>query len=124
MTRSKSKEPSQRQKRIAEEIRQILAQAFTRKDHQDPTLDSVSLSLHDIEVSPDLRHANVYVGTLRRAAQGLCIEDHVLEALKELEPHYTKIVARTLTSKTAPKISFHADKTGSHAARIEQLLGE
>ena len=53
--------PSQRQLRIGEEVRHVLAGVFQRGDLHDPELEGASITVSEVSVSPDLRNANVFV---------------------------------------------------------------
>ena len=58
--------PSQRQLRVAEEIRHVLAGLFERRDFRDPELANAQITVTEVRVGPDLRHATVFVSRLGR----------------------------------------------------------
>ena len=55
------KAPSQRQLRVGEEIRHVLAEMVARAEFRDPDLAGQSITVTEVRVSPDLRNATVYV---------------------------------------------------------------
>ena len=57
---SKSYAPSQRQLRVAEEIRHVLAGIFTRHEFRDPELAGAEVTVTEVRTSPDLRHATAW----------------------------------------------------------------
>src|SRR5690606_40805021 len=63
MTRSRTSgnTPSQRQLRVGELIRRTLAEILQRGETGDPELESVSITVSEVRISPDLRHATAYV---------------------------------------------------------------
>ncbi len=58
------KEPSQRQLRVGEEIRHILADIFLRGDFDATSLHDVSITVTEVDVGPDMRNAKAYVSAL------------------------------------------------------------
>jgi ribosome-binding factor A len=113
----KSKAPSQRQLRVGEEIRHILAQTLMRGESGNEVLDRSSVTVTEVRVSPDLQHATVFV--LPLAGQNL---PEVLAALKERSWYFRKEVAQKLTTRVAPRLVFQADLSFDEAQRIESLL--
>ena len=56
--------PSQRQLRVGELIRRALADILLRGDIHDPDLAHVSVTVGEVQPSPDLRQAIVHVAPL------------------------------------------------------------
>src|SRR5277367_5988322 len=52
---------SQRPLRVGEEMRHALAEIFRRGTMRDPALQGVSLTVTEVRVSPDLKHATAFV---------------------------------------------------------------
>ena len=117
MTRTKSKPPSQRQLKVGEEIRHILAMAIARGDHFDETLQKTQVTVTEVRVSPDLQYAKVYVMPI-----GGKDMDIIVKALSALAFHFRTEVARKLTTKFVPRLHFLPDLTFEEAARIEKLF--
>lgn len=112
-----AKGPSQRQLRVGEEIRHILANVFSRGNCGDDLLDRSSITVTEVRVSPDLQHATVYVMPL--GGQRL---PEILEALKESAWYFRKEVAHTLKTRVCPRLVFHGDSSFDEAERVENLL--
>ena len=53
--------PSQRQLRAGELVRHALVEILREEDLQDPALGGVSVTVTDVRVSPDLKHAICFV---------------------------------------------------------------
>jgi ribosome-binding factor A len=111
--------PSQRQLRVGEQIRHLLAEHLMRGDLHNRHLESVSVTVSEVRMSRDLRHAQVFVAELGRDAQPA-----TLEALGRVAPVLGGRLAREMNLKYAPKLRFEADTSFSHAARIDSLLQE
>lgn len=106
-----------RPERVAEQIKEEVS-LIIAGDLQDPRIGFVTVT--DTQVSPDLRHARVFVSVLGT-------EEQVKESLAALE-HARGFVRRqlgaTLRMKRTPELHFVYDETGQTAARIEEILSE
>jgi len=109
--------PTQRQLRVAEQIRHLLAEVFARGGLRDPDLADASITVNEVRIGPDLKHATAFVSRLGRSDI-----DALLPALKRAVPYLRGEVARSLRLKYAPDLSFQADTTLDYAMRIDQLL--
>jgi len=109
--------PSQRQLRVAEEIRHILAGIFTRHEFRDPELAEAEVTVTEVRVSPDLKRATAFVSRLGRSDI-----DELLPALKRAAPYLRSQLAHTLRLRSTPDISFQPDHTLDEATKINRLL--
>src|SRR3546814_15277986 len=55
---------SQRQLRVGEELRHVLAELLARDELRDPHLTGVNLTVTEVRVSPDLKSATAFVAPL------------------------------------------------------------
>ncbi len=109
--------PSQRQLRVAEEIRHVLAGLFERRDFRDPELASAQLTVTEVRMSPDMKHATVFVARLGRSDV-----DALLPVLKRAAPFLRGQVAHAVQLRYAPDLSFQPDQALEYATKIERLL--
>jgi ribosome-binding factor A len=109
--------PSQRQRRVAEEILHALAMLFERGDFRDPDLLGRRLTVTEVRVSPDLKHANVWVVPFGQAA-----EEGLTRALNHAAPFLRSQVAKGMRLKFAPSLRFRHDPVPDEAAHIDALL--
>lgn len=109
--------PSQRQLRVAEEIRHILARLLMRGDLHDPALAGVSVTVSEVRISPDLKNATAFAMPL----SGKGVED-VLKGLNRSAPYLRSQVAQELQLRYAPALSFIEDKSFDEAHHIDELL--
>jgi ribosome-binding factor A len=114
---AKAKAPSQRQLRVAEEIRHVLAGVFSRGEFRDPDLADAHITVTEVRTSPDLKHATVFVSRLGRTD------------VNELLPNLTRAgaflrgqIARQLHLRYAPELHFQPDTTLDEAMKIDTLL--
>lgn len=112
-----SKPPSQRQLRVGEEIRHILAETLFRAQSGNAVLDTSSITITEVRVSPDLQNASVYVMPL--GGQNM---PEILQALKDKAGYFRKEVARKLGTRVVPRLTFRADTSFDEVSRIETLL--
>ncbi len=97
MAKQPAKEPSQRQLRVAEEIRQALSQALERGDIYDPDLTRRPVTITGVSLSPDMRNAMVSFTPL-----GGGEAETSLKALTRQKGHLRTHVARTVHMKYVP----------------------
>jgi len=109
--------PSQRQLRVAEEIRHVLAGLFERRDFRDPELADAEITVTEVRVGPDLKHAVAFVSRLGRSDV-----DALLPALQRATSFLRGQVARALRLKFAPELTFQPDHALDYAAKIDRLL--
>ena len=117
MTSRGNKPPSQRQLRVGEEMRHILADALSRGDLRDPELQDRVITVTEVRISPDLRNATVYVIPL-----GGTVAPEILPALRRAAPYLRGVVGRAMDLRHVPQLFFEADNSFEHAARIDALM--
>lgn len=114
--------PEQRSVRllkVGEQVRHVLSELLTRRQVHDETLTGTTVSVTEVRMSPDLRHATVYVKPLLGSD-----EEAVLKALRTNTAFFQKEVAARLKLKYAAKIRFTADESFDEASRIDALLAD
>ena len=117
LTAPSSKEPTQRQLRVAEEIRHVLAGVFGRGEVRDPALADVTITVTEVRIGPDLKRATAFVTRLGRSD----VADK-LPALRRAAPFLRSQVAKELRLRVAPDLSFQADTSIDYAMHVDELL--
>jgi ribosome-binding factor A len=112
-------EHSVRLLKVGERVRHVLAELLTRQQVHDDTLSAHTVSVTEVRMTPDLRHAAVYVKPLLGAD-----EAEVVKALQQNTAYLQREVAKRLGLKFAPKLQFRADESFDEADRIERLLSD
>lgn len=116
-SKSKSKPPTQRQLRVGEVLRQAVAETLARGDIFHPVLETNSVTVSEVRIGPDLKHAKVYVMPL-----GGSDTDAVLEALTEQEMNIRHQMAKKVFLRFVPRLRFVLDTSYDTASRVESLL--
>jgi ribosome-binding factor A len=109
--------PTQRQLRVAEEIRHVLAGVFARQELRDPELADAVITVTEVRIGPDLKRATAFVARLGRSDV-----DALLPALKRAAPFLRGQVAHALRLRFAPDLSFQPDTALEYATKIDRLL--
>jgi ribosome-binding factor A len=117
LPRGAGKPASQRQLRVAEEIRHVLAGLFARTEFRDPDLAGVIITVTEVRISPDLKHATVFVTRLGRSDV-----DKSLPALKRVAPFLRSQIAHEIRLRVAPELSFQCDTAIDYAMHIDEIL--
>jgi ribosome-binding factor A len=117
------KAPSQRQLRVGEEIRHVLASLLQEGDLRDPLLYDASITVTEVRISPDLKNATAYVMPLggRTQVEGASVDD-VISALNRAAPFFKGRIGRAMHLKYAPSLRFRLDDTFEEADKISSLL--
>ena len=109
--------PTQRQLRVAEEIRHVLAGVFARREFRDPELAEADITVSEVRLSPDLKHATAFISRLGRADV-----EALLPALKRVSPWLRGQVAHALPLRHTPELSFQPDHALDYASKINELM--
>ena len=115
--RLSARPPSQRQLRVGEEIRHLLAGILGRDEIRDPDLAGATLTVTEVRVGPDLKRATAFVTRLGRSDA-----EALLPALRRAAPFLRGQLAKSLRLRVAPDLSFQADTSIDYAMQVERLL--
>ena len=103
--------------RVGEQVRHILSEILQRGDVHDETLASHLVSITEVRMSPDLRHATVFVKSLLGKDEAA-----VLKALRTNTAYLQREVAARVQMKYAAKLKFLADESFDEGRHIDSLL--
>ena len=112
-----SEGPSQRQLRVAEEIRHALAGVFTRAEFRDPDLVGLHVTVTEARASPDLKHVTAFVSGL-----GKDLTEAQLRALRRVAPFLRAQVAKAVRLRAAPELHFQPDTALDYAMHIDEVM--
>ena len=110
---------SQRQLRVGELIKQSLGQIFLRDEAKVPNIDTKSITVTEVRMSPDLKNARAYVIPL-----GGKDSDKAVNILTEFSPRIRKVLSKKVDMKFLPRVYFVSDKSFDYAEKIEKLIQE
>lgn len=103
--------------KVGERVRHILSELLARGEVHDDVVSAANISVTEVRMTPDLRHASAYIKPLLGAG-----EDEVVLALRQNTAFLQREVAKRLGLKFAPKLRFRKDESFAEADRIEALL--
>ncbi len=116
-SQASQKAPSQRQLRVGELIRHTLAEVLARGDVHDADIESMTITIPQVRMSPDLKLATCYVMPL-----GGRDADKVVAALVRNQRYLRGVVGRSLTLRFTPDLRFRVDDTFAEGDRIDAIL--
>jgi ribosome-binding factor A len=103
--------------RVGEQVRHALSDILMRGEVHDEVLASHLVSVTEVRMSPDLRHATAFVKPLLGQD-----EETVLKALRTHTAHLQRAVASRVNTKYAAKLKFLADESFDEGSHIDTLL--
>lgn len=109
--------PSVRVLRVGEQVRHALSAILQRGEVHDDVLAKYVVSVTEVRMSPDLRHAMAFVKPLLGKD-----EDAVLKALRTNTAFLQREVAKAVRLKYAPKLKFLADESFDEGSHVDALL--
>ncbi|MEP6765934.1 MAG: 30S ribosome-binding factor RbfA [Gemmatimonadaceae bacterium] len=109
---------SRRSERVAAAIREEVA-TFLRVGAKDPRLKGF-VTVTEVEVTRDLRHANVFVSVRGNDADTKA----TFEGLHSVASHLRSMLGKSLGLRNAPEVHFKSDESVARAGRIEELLAQ
>ncbi|MFM9829796.1 MAG: 30S ribosome-binding factor RbfA [Sphingomonas sp.] len=103
--------------RVGEQVRHALSDILSRGDVHDETLAKHLVTVTEVRMSPDLRHATAFVKPLLGKEEAV-----VLKALRTHTAYLQSEVARRVNTKYAAKLKFLADESFDEGSHIDSLL--
>ncbi|WP_213982524.1 30S ribosome-binding factor RbfA [Sphingomonas sp. dw_22] len=103
--------------KVGEQVRHVLSEILQRGDVHDETLARHLVSVTEVRMSPDLRHATVFVKPLLGKE-----EEAVLKALRTNTAYLQREVAAKVKMKYAARLKFLADESFDEGTHIDRLL--
>ena len=111
--------PSQRQLRAGELVRHALVEILREEDLQDPALAGVSVTISEVRMSPDLRHAVCFAEPLGGAHAA-----EVTAALNRVSKFLRGRLGRAVDLRFTPDLKFVHDESFDVAEKMNRLLAD
>jgi ribosome-binding factor A len=111
--------PSQRQLRAGELVRHALVEILREEDLQDAALAGVSVTVTEVRVSPDLKHAICFVEPLGGAH---AVE--VVAGLNRVSKFLRGRLGHTIDLRFTPALKFVHDESFDVATKMNRLLDD
>ena len=108
---------SRRQARVNDLLREVIAEIVTR-ELKDPRLDLPLLSITEVQVSADLRHARVHVSILASAEQ----QTEALQVLHRSSDYVRRQLRTRLAMKSIPQLHFVLDDRIAEGRRLHDFM--
>jgi ribosome-binding factor A len=116
-TTTTTEERSVRLLKVGEQTRHVLSEILARGDVHDEVLAKHMVSVTEVRMSPDLRHATVFVKPLLGKDEAV-----VIKALRTNTAYLQREVAARVKMKYAAKLKFLADESFDEGSHIDKLL--
>jgi len=108
---------TRRQDRINDLLREEISTLIAR-EVKDPRVQQGMTSVTEVQVSPDLRHATVFVSHLGGDSE----RDDVLKGLQQAAHFLHTELARRLALRNIPQLVFRFDPSIERGARLASLI--
>ena len=118
---------SQRQLRASEMIRHALVEVMRENEIRDPALVGVSITVSEVRLSPDLKHATCFVEPLGAGVETSDTAGHIDEIIKALNAHAKFLrgaLGRHIDMRFTPDLRFRHDESFEAAERLNRLLDD
>ncbi|PVM84677.1 30S ribosome-binding factor RbfA [Caulobacter endophyticus] len=117
--------PSQRQLRAGELIRHALVDILREEELQDEALTGVTITVSEVRMSPDLRHAVCFVEPLGAGLAGQAAGqnvDEIIKGLNRVSKFLRGRLGRSIDMKFTPDLKFLHDESFGTAAYMDKLF--
>jgi ribosome-binding factor A len=115
--RNSNRAPSQRQLRVGELIRHVLAEILQRGEVHDPAFEGNVVTVPEVRMTPDLKRATIYVMPL-----GGKNAEAIVAAFERNRRFLRGEIAHRIDLRHAPELEFRLDTSFDEAERIDALL--
>ncbi len=117
------KGPSQRQLRAGELVRHALVEILREEDFDDPVLTGTSVTVSEVRLSPDFRHAIVFIEPLGAGLEPNNVRaDQITAGLNRFSKFLRGRLARTIELRTIPDLKFVRDSSFDIASDMNKLF--
>ncbi|BCW86971.1 Ribosome-binding factor A [Alphaproteobacteria bacterium SO-S41] len=116
--RQPSTGPTQRQLRVAEEIRRTTHEILARANWREPLLIGSTVTVTGVRISPDLTNCTLFITPL-----GGEKEEEIVKALNLAKAYVRGELGHALNQlRVVPQIRFELDRSFDEAKHIDALL--
>ncbi len=107
---------SQRQLQVGERIKRIISDIFLREGLL--TMHGNYITILEASISPDIKNARIYIDIFGDGKHN----QKILDRLNSSAPHFRFELAKQLTSRNIPEITFMLDETEKKVSDLEKLI--
>lgn len=114
-----TKTPGVRQLRVAELIKQVVADIFIKKEIDSKVIENNFITVSHVKISPDLHNATIYITVFDLSEQ-----EYLLKELNKLASKFRFLITKRVKLKTSPQVIFRYDDFLEQNERIYNLLNK
>jgi ribosome-binding factor A len=107
-----------RNRRMGDQLQRELAD-LVRTQVKDPRAEGVTIS--EVDVSPDMRNARIYIARLGGEAEAI---EEAVEALSGAAGFLRRELGRRLHARRIPELRFRADTSFDRAAHLSRVIDD
>ncbi len=107
---------SRREQRLGSEIRKVVYEIITAKLM---LTDGVMFTITDVDVSPDIKHAKVYISIYTNDAEK---KAKVFERIVKSASEIRKELSQMMRTRTVPLLHFYEDGSSSYGEKIDRII--
>ena len=107
---------SRRTVRVSEVYKNELGRLLSR----EKSLEGLLITVTDVEISPDLRQAFVYISSLNKEYT----PEDILNRLNELRSNLQSSLSKRVVIKYTPRLNFRYDQTLERGDRVMEIMNE
>jgi ribosome-binding factor A len=108
---------SQRQLKVGEELRYLISEVLLKETFYDEHISNNNVTITEVNVSPDLKNAKVYIMSL-----GGKYQYEVVQSLNKVSGRIKKLISSSVNLRQMPKLNFKIDNSFENAKNIENIL--
>ena len=108
---------SQRQLRIAEQLKHLISEIITLGNFRNKKIRTIPITVTEVNISPDLKKANIFVISRDN-------KKSFIKYLNEENFIFKKEIAEKLQLRFVPQLNFSFDNAFEYANKINKLLKE
>lgn len=115
--------PSQRGFSRGDKVRKAMMREMSdiiAREVKDPALNNRVISVTDIDLSADMRHAKIFISVFGDDA----VREEVMAVLKESQPQIRSELGRRLQLRYTPEIDLRYDDSLERGTRVTELLNQ
>ena len=113
----KKKIKSQRQLRVAQQLKYLISEIIILGDFQNEKIRKMPITVTEVDISPNLKKAHIFV--ISRDGK-----KSFVKYLNEKKFVFKKEIAEKLNLRFVPDLNFSFDNTFEYASKIEKILKE
>ena len=109
---------ARRMERVNQLLREELSD-LAQRQLKDPRLGAL-MTITEVDVSPDLRHARVYVSVMGEAEE----QQAAIDALSAAAGYLRRGLRGRLKLRNIPELQFHHDRAMEHGSHLLTLIDQ